>query len=87
MSNLYDTILIFLVIACLGMGFYCLLDWIENIPRRRAIKRKKTYFITTAGSTLGFMLKITCLTCGRTSYHPKDVENKYCGYCHKFHKD
>lgn len=30
---------------------------------------------------------ITCLTCYRTSHHPGDVENKYCGYCHVFHED
>lgn len=28
---------------------------------------------------------IKCLRCGRTSWSPPDVENKYCGYCHKFH--
>ena len=27
---------------------------------------------------------ITCKECGMTSYHPKDVEHKYCGNCHKF---
>lgn len=25
---------------------------------------------------------ITCPRCGRTSYHPGDIENSYCGYCH-----
>jgi len=30
---------------------------------------------------------ITCHTCGLTSYHPKDVEQRYCGKCHKFHDD
>jgi ribosomal protein L37E len=32
-------------------------------------------------------LAITCLICGRTSWNKKDVEYKYCGYCHKFHDD
>lgn len=27
---------------------------------------------------------ITCPKCGKTSYHPKDVEEKYCGNCHEF---
>lgn len=27
---------------------------------------------------------ITCPRCGMTSYHPGDVENLYCGNCHKF---
>ena len=30
---------------------------------------------------------ITCLHCRMTSYHPKDVENRYCGHCHIFHDD
>ncbi len=29
---------------------------------------------------------IKCLTCGKTSYHPKDVEYCYCGHCNKYHK-
>lgn len=24
------------------------------------------------------------LACGRTSFHPKDVEHRYCGNCHEF---
>lgn len=30
---------------------------------------------------------ITCPQCGRTSYHPRDIEEKYCGACHAFHED
>lgn len=26
----------------------------------------------------------TCPRCGRTSYHPEDVANCYCGFCHIF---
>ena len=28
---------------------------------------------------------ITCPFCKRTSYHPMDVAQKYCGACHVFH--
>lgn len=28
---------------------------------------------------------ITCPQCGMTSYHPMDIEKKYCGNCHQFH--
>jgi ribosomal protein S27AE len=28
---------------------------------------------------------ITCRRCGRTSYHPEDVRQVYCGACHLFH--
>lgn len=27
----------------------------------------------------------TCPKCGRTSYHPEDIRNRYCGACHLFH--
>ena len=27
---------------------------------------------------------ITCPKCGRTSHHPRDVEEGYCGACHEF---
>jgi uncharacterized OB-fold protein len=37
--------------------------------------------------TDGHVLGITCLTCGRTSFNPTDVEQKYCGHCHVFHEE
>lgn len=30
---------------------------------------------------------ITCLRCGRTSYHPQDVQQRYCGACRRFHDE
>jgi len=33
------------------------------------------------------VLGIRCHTCGRTSLHPKDIEERYCGACHVFHED
>lgn len=30
---------------------------------------------------------IRCELCGRTSYHPMDVREKYCGHCRRFHDD
>ena len=27
---------------------------------------------------------IQCLLCGARSYHPKDIEHRYCGHCHRF---
>lgn len=29
---------------------------------------------------------IKCLTCNRTSYNTKDIDELYCGYCNRFHK-
>jgi len=31
--------------------------------------------------------RIRCLICGRTSWHPEDVRNRYCGACKVFHED
>jgi len=30
---------------------------------------------------------ITCPQCGMTSYNQNDIEQRYCGNCHQFHKD
>ena len=30
---------------------------------------------------------ITCPQCGRTSYNRNDIEQKYCGACHRFHDE
>jgi hypothetical protein len=29
---------------------------------------------------------IYCLLCDRCSYNPNDVENLYCGFCHRYHE-
>jgi len=29
-------------------------------------------------------MPFTCPECGRTSHHPEDERNSYCGNCHKF---
>lgn len=29
--------------------------------------------------------RITCPRCARTSHHPDDVTNRYCGACHQYH--
>lgn len=33
------------------------------------------------------VVSITCKGCGRTSHHPEDVANRYCGFCKVFHHD
>src|SRR4051794_6113573 len=30
---------------------------------------------------------IICPRCGRESYHPEDIRQKYCGYCHWWTSD
>jgi len=42
-----------------------------------------TYWIKDDGDHLP---SITCLFCGFTSYNPHDIEERYCGRCHRFHE-
>lgn len=39
----------------------------------------KTFLFLDAGKA------IKCLICDKVSYHPDDVANRYCGFCHEFH--
>jgi hypothetical protein len=32
------------------------------------------------------VLGIRCHTCARVSFHPRDVQERYCGGCHVFHE-
>jgi len=61
----------------------------DEVQRILAELRKKgmpTFEIRTDAKAVGGQA-ITCHICHLTSYHPKDVENRYCGHCHVFHED
>jgi len=30
---------------------------------------------------------IRCLCCGMASWHPEDIRQKYCGFCHSWHSE
>jgi ribosomal protein L37E len=30
---------------------------------------------------------IACPVCGMTSFHPKDIEERYCAACHNWHSE
>ena len=30
---------------------------------------------------------ILCLCCSMTSYHPTDIRERYCGFCHAYHSE
>ncbi len=47
-------------------------------------KPAKTYEVKI--SPMQSYKTIKCLKCKRTSYNENDIEQLYCGYCHKFHK-
>lgn len=44
----------------------------------------QTYYTGTAN---GLDTYICCLICGKKSFNPHDIENRYCGHCHIFHMD
>lgn len=41
--------------------------------------------VVSADGQVSFPKSITCPSCGMTSHNPNDIEQKYCGNCHKFH--
>jgi hypothetical protein len=45
------------------------------------------YDLIVHRATGRLVLGIRCHACGRVSYHPKDVDERYCGACHRFHDD
>lgn len=51
----------------------------EKIGEMARLLGAKTYRIGEDGKS------ITCLKCFKTSYHPEDVMERYCGACHVFH--
>lgn len=36
---------------------------------------------------LGPLPSIVCPQCSMTSYNPRDIAERWCGYCHAFHRD
>lgn len=45
------------------------------------------YDLVVHRETGRLVIGIRCHTCGRVSYHPKDVDERYCGACHVFHEE
>lgn len=45
----------------------------------------KSYEIQPATSIKQAYIK--CLVCGLVSYHPQDIEHKFCARCNRFHED
>jgi hypothetical protein len=44
------------------------------------------YDLVVNRETGRLILGIRCHACARVSYHPKDIEERYCGACHRFHE-
>jgi len=60
--------------------FWKLIDEVHDL--KTALRPKDaTYELVVEKGATG----IRRLVCGLTSYHPQDVERRYCGNCHRFH--
>jgi hypothetical protein len=52
----------------------------------RANRTPRAYVYLHIGMLVGTIRRpsITCPACGLTSYNPHDIEQRYCGHCHRF---
>jgi hypothetical protein len=55
-------------------------------PNSRTLVQGSTFVICAHPAAVGGRT-ITCTCCGRTSSHPRDVEERYCAACHHFHEE
>jgi hypothetical protein len=53
----------------------------------RVLKYGVGYHLVVVTDRSRLVLGIRCLRCARLSFHPKDIEERYCGACHIFHED
>ena len=59
----------------------------ELTPTHGVLKYGIGYDLIAKEERSRVVLGIRCHTCGRTSFHPKDITERYCGRCHVFHED
>lgn len=58
----------------------------KSTPSGAIVEEGPTYIIREHPAAQGGRT-ITCKGCHRTSFHPQDVVQRYCGHCHVFHRD
>lgn len=71
-----------LIIICITILFFAHIMTNKN-PLITWDDLEESFGFVFRGDEIG----IICLDCGHVSYHDKDVEERYCGYCDKFHED
>lgn len=69
-----------LAVPVIGVTLFSIGLWQRDRARGQGA-RNNTYEIVERGRA------IKCLVCGMTSWHPQDVTRRYCGECHRFHKE
>lgn len=68
------------VCACKG-GDY------EDSPNLTKREAAKAAFEQAQASASQRQPYIVCPRCGAVSHHPKDISERYCGRCHRFHQE
>jgi uncharacterized OB-fold protein len=59
----------------------------ERVPPLGVLKHGLGYDLLAVEQQKRIVIGIRCHTCGQTSFHPKDINERYCGACHVFHED
>ncbi len=49
------------------------------------VPSSSTYRLVTTESGAMIYPGIQCLICGKISYNKHDIDQRYCGHCHRFH--
>ena len=54
---------------------------------RGVLKHGLGYDLIVEHEGARLILGIRCHRCQRTSFHPKDISERYCGFCKVFHEE
>jgi uncharacterized OB-fold protein len=58
-----------------------------DLKIRNVLKFGTGYDLITVEERSRLVLGIHCHSCGRVSFHPKDIDERYCGHCKVFHEE
>lgn len=59
----------------------------DRLAALRAAFGRSYQIVHTVTAQQTHTLQILCLHCGRASANLRDIEERYCGHCHRFHED
>jgi ribosomal protein L37E len=75
------------LISCIDCGYNEILEGeIRDAEKKLREHREACKLARAQGMSVNDP-SITCPRCGKVSYNPTDVEQRYCGACHAFHQD
>lgn len=67
-----------------GLATIALLSWRDMRQTDELAVDVRLAMTTESRHSKATTMHITCPQCGKTSYHPRDVAEGYCGNCHAF---